>query len=234
MEIVWAITGAGDLLKESITVLEELANDHVLTIITSRAANEVLELYGLDKNIQKILLKNPDNSFINEYDEKYSFPFSGKLAHSKSDLVVISPTTANTTAKIVNGIADTLVTNVAAQSGKGLIPLLIVPVDQKEGVIDTVLPAYIDEKKCKNCNVCLANLNCPVGAIDTPNIDLDKCIGCKKCRTSCIYKAVEVDKVIQLCIRKIDADNTRKLDSIENVTTIFDPKDIPEYIKENF
>ncbi len=234
MKIVWAITGAGDLLEESIEVLDELSNDNVLTIITSRAANEVIQLYSYDSKIKEILEKNPDNNFVSEYDEKYSFPFSGKLTNTKQDIVIVSPTTANTTAKIVNGIADTLVTNTVAQSGKGQIPCIVVPVDQKEGIIDTVLPAYIDENKCKKCNVCLAAINCPTGAINTPDIDYSKCIKCKKCKSSCIYRAVKTDKKIQLYIRKIDAENARKLDSIENITTILDPKDIPAYINDNF
>ena len=51
------------------------------------------------------------------------------------------PATANTVAKIVVGIADTLVTNAVAQANKADIPIYIFPVDQKPGSLTTVLPS---------------------------------------------------------------------------------------------
>jgi len=56
------------------------------------------------------------------------------------DFVLIAPATANTVAKIAHGIADTLVTNAAAQAMKVDVPVYIFPVDQKEGEIITKLP----------------------------------------------------------------------------------------------
>ncbi|MEM3005017.1 MAG: flavoprotein, partial [Candidatus Bathyarchaeia archaeon] len=48
---------------------------------------------------------------------------------------------ANTVAKIVNGIADTLITNSVSQACKANVPVFILPVDQREGSIITTLPS---------------------------------------------------------------------------------------------
>ncbi|MCP8321658.1 MAG: archaeoflavoprotein AfpA, partial [archaeon] len=52
-----------------------------------------------------------------------------------------------TVAKIVNGIADTLVTNAVAQAQKGNVPVYILPSDRETetGKITTILPT--GEKK---------------------------------------------------------------------------------------
>jgi flavoprotein len=44
-------------------------------------------------------------------------------------------------AKIVYGIADTLVTNAVSQTGKGKTPIFILPVDQKRGSVKTSAPS---------------------------------------------------------------------------------------------
>lgn len=232
MKIMWAITGAGHLLKESINVLEQLSQDNQITIVTTNAATEVLKLYGYNKNINKILEKNKNNQLITEKQQQYSYPLSGKLTHKKYDIIIISPTTANTTAKIVHAIADTLVTNIAAQSAKGQIPLIVVPTDQKEGLITTTIPPYIDKEKCRKCKKCQVQQNCPTKAVTPPEIDTTKCISCEKCKKTCPYNAVKINEKIKLYIRKIDAQNTKKLDTIENITTIYKVEDILKKIKE--
>ena len=230
MKIMWAITGAGHLLKESIEVMEELSQKHTITIILSNAGLEVIQKYGYLNKLQEIKEKNNENNIITEEEEKYSYPLSGKITHEKYDYIIVSPTTANTTAKIVHGIADTLVTNVVAQSGKGQIPLIVVPVDQKEGIITTTIPPYIKKDLCKRCPFCKAKVICPQKAINPPYIDSTKCIGCMKCHDCCIYDALITDEKIELYIRKIDAENTRKLEKIENIKTVFNPKEIMEII----
>lgn len=225
---MWGITGAGHLLKESITVLNKLSKKHELTIIFSNAGLEVVKKYGYYRKIEKIIASNENNKVVFDGDEKYSYPLSGKLTYDMYDLIIISPTTANSVAKIVNGIADTLVTNVVAQSGKGQIPLIIVPVDQKEGLIKTTLPPRIDRDICKRCKMCMAKSICPAKAINSPEIDGTKCIRCMECEGCCMYGAIITDETFELYIRKIDADNTKKLDKIENVTTLFNPEEILE------
>jgi flavoprotein len=56
------------------------------------------------------------------------------------DFLLIAPATANTVAKIVYGIADTLVTNAVSQTAKGNTPIFILPVDQKRGSVKTSAP----------------------------------------------------------------------------------------------
>lgn len=225
---MWGITGAGHLLKESIDVLEQLSKKHDLTIIFSNAGLEVVKLYGYYKKIERIISRNPNNSIVLEDDEKYSYPLSGKLTYNKYDLIIISPATANSVAKIVHGIADNLITNVVAQSGKGQIPLIIVPVDQKAGLTTTVLPPHINKDLCKRCKMCMAKTICPTKAINPPEIDASKCIRCMECEDCCMHDAIITDETFELYIRKLDSDNTEKLEKIENITTIFNPKDILE------
>ena len=232
MKIIWGITGAGDLLKESIRELEKISKYNEITIIFSNSGREVVQLYGYNNWLNEIISKNPNNKIVYDEDEAYSYPFSGKLTHQKYDLIIIAPTTANTVAKIVHGIADTLVTNVVAQAGKGGIPTLILPTDKKEGEIITTLPPYIDKSLCKLCEICTAKTNCPTDAINPPEIKTRICIGCKKCENSCEFNAVITDKQISLYIRHIDAENTKKLDSIENITTVYSIDEIEKNIKK--
>ena len=233
MKIVWGITGAGDLLKESIRELEKISENNEITLIFSKSGREVVQLYGYNNWILEIISKNPNNKIVYDEDEAYSYPFSGKLTHQKYDLIIIAPTTANTVAKIVHGIADTLVTNVVAQAGKGEIPTLILPTDKKEGKTITTLPPHIDKKLCKLCRICPAEINCPTGAVNPPEIDTRICIGCKKCEENCEFNAVITDEKISLHIRHIDVENTAKLDSIENITTVYSINEIENNIKRN-
>jgi dihydromethanopterin reductase (acceptor) len=226
MKIMWGITGAGHLLKESIDVLSKINKKHEITVIFSNAGLEVVKKYGFYKKIEKIISKNSANKMVFEDDEKYSYALSGKLTYDKYDMIIISPTTANTTAKIVHGIADTLVTNVAAQSGKGQIPLIVVPVDQKEGLVTTNLPPRINKDICKKCKMCMAKSICPVQAINPPEIDTSKCIRCMKCEGCCLYDAIITNETFEIYVRRIDAENTKKLEEIENIQIVFNPEDI--------
>ena len=56
MKILWAITGAGHFLAESLSILENLAlDDNIVTITTSKAADEVIQLYGFNEKIENIV-----------------------------------------------------------------------------------------------------------------------------------------------------------------------------------
>ncbi|RAP53481.1 MAG: hypothetical protein BZ137_06685 [Methanosphaera sp. rholeuAM130] len=227
MKILWAITGAGHLLKESIDVLEKLSDKHEITVILSNAGSEVLKLYGYDKNVDEIIRRN-DGIIITEEEEKYSYPFSGKLTHDKYDLVVVSPATANTVAKTAHGIADSLVTNVVAQSGKGRIKCIVVPVDYEEGAVTTVIPPYIDKKLCIECDECVES--CAFNALNPPVLNTKRCTCCGKCVDSCLQDAIIIGRKIELYIRKVDADNAGKLEEIENIKTCRHPYDVLPYI----
>ena len=214
MRIAFAFTGAGHLLRESVQLAEKLAGEHEVTIFLSGAAEEVLKMYGLYERV-----------------EKFSYPITGRLSLGKYDLTIVSPATANTVSKIVYGIADTLVTNAVAQSGKGAVPVYMVPVDIHPGPIDTVLPSKIELSKCQDCDDCVAALSCEQGAIiPHSEIDLTKCIGCGLCRNSCPYDAISEGKIITIYMRDIDIENTRKLESIDNIKIFETPDEILDKI----
>ena len=136
LRIAWGISGSGDFLPETIEVMKNLVKkgDVKVTIFLSRAAVGVVDWYGLRHELEsispKILVEEGPNS-----------PFiAGALQIGRYDFLVISPATANTVAKIVVGIADSLVTNSVSQAQKGNIPTYIVPVDQTRGRVTTILP----------------------------------------------------------------------------------------------
>ncbi len=220
MKIVWAFTGAGHYLEESVTTLEKIAKKHDITILLSRAAEEVLKMYGLYDRVKSVT-GGYYKEFVLEHDQEFSYPITGRLSMGKYDFLIVSPTTSNTIAKIVNGIADTLVTNAVAQAGKGRVKTLIVPVDFEVGDVETVLPSKLELDKCQNCEPCLAAEHCEAKAI-VPGVEimLLKCIGCGVCQKMCGFEAVSGGKIITISMRQIDVDNTHKLETIEGITII--------------
>ena len=230
MRIGFAFTGAGHLLRESVQVAEKLANDHEVTIFLSGAAEEVLKMYGLYERVER-LTGGKYRELATDSNQKFSYPITGRLSLGKYDLLIVSPATANTVSKIVYGIADTLVTNAVAQSGKGAVPVYMVPVDIHPGPIDTVLPSKMEASKCQSCDDCVASLACEQGAIiPHEEIDLTKCIGCGLCRNTCPYDAISEGKIITIYMRDIDIENTRKLASIDNIQIFEDPNEILDKI----
>ena len=228
MRIGFAFTGAGHLLRESVHLAEALAKEHEVTVFLSGAAEEVLKMYGLYERIERIT-GGKYRELATDSNQKFSYPITGRLSIGKYDLLIVSPATANTVSKIVHGIADTLVTNAVAQSGKGAVPVYMVPVDIHPGPIDTVLPSKIELSKCQKCDDCLAALACAQGAIIAhQEIDLTKCIGCGMCRNTCPHDAISEGKIITIYMRDIDIENTRKLEKIDNIQIFEKPEDILE------
>ncbi|MBR5954807.1 MAG: dihydromethanopterin reductase (acceptor) [Methanobrevibacter sp.] len=226
MRIGFAFTGAGHLLRESVQLAEKLAGEHEVTVFLSGAAEEVLKMYGLYERIERIT-GGKYRELATDSDQKFSYPITGRLSLGKYDALIVSPATANTVSKIVHGIADTLVTNAVAQSGKGAVPVYMVPVDIHPGPVDTVLPSKMELSKCQRCDDCLAALACQQGAIIAhEEIDLTKCIGCGMCRNTCPYDAISEGKIITIYMRDIDIENTRKLTSIDNIQIFENPEEI--------
>jgi len=110
------------------------------------------------------------------------------------------------------------------------IPCIVVPVDQKEGLITTILPPYIDKKTCTLCGDCVSV--CMFDAINPPKIDKKSCTYCGKCEGICKYNAIRIGEEIELYIRKIDADNAKKLEEIENIKTTSHPYNISVRIQK--
>lgn len=226
MRIGFAFTGAGHLLRESVQLAEKLAKEHEVTVFLSGAAEEVLKMYGLYERIERIT-GGKYRELATDSNQKFSYPITGRLSIGKYDLLIVSPATANTVSKIVYGIADTLVTNAVAQSGKGAVPVYMVPVDIHPGPVDTVLPSKIELSKCQKCDDCVAALACAQGAIIAhQEIDLTKCIGCGMCRNTCPHDAISEGKIITIYMRDIDIENTRKLERFDNIQIFEKPEDI--------
>ncbi|MDR0767522.1 MAG: archaeoflavoprotein AfpA [Methanosarcinales archaeon] len=133
--LAWGITGAGDKLAETVEVMKQIKEKgHIIDVFTSEEGAAVLKWYKLFEEV--------NNSFNScKVESGPNTPFIlGDLQTGKYDALIISPATANTVAKIVNGIADTLLTNAVAQTAKTDVPIYIYPVDHKKGKIQTHAP----------------------------------------------------------------------------------------------
>lgn len=117
--IAWAITGAGHGLEECMEAL--LACPRV-DLFLSRAADEVLDMYRLRARIEASGLK------IHKEDTA-SAPVCGRFSAGMYSVLVVAPATANSVAKFVYGIADSLATNLFAQAGKSRVPVIVFPTD---------------------------------------------------------------------------------------------------------
>jgi len=230
MRIAWAITGAGHLLDESVQILVELSKLHDITVFLSNAGEEVLRMYGLFEKVSAIT-GGYYNELALDSDQKFSFPISGRLSLGKYDYLVVSPATSNTVAKIVYGIADTLVTNSVAQAGKGGVQTLIVPVDIESGDVETILPSKLDLESCADCDECDASASCPQGAIlPKQEINLLKCVGCGKCSNSCPFNSINAGKIVTIHMRDIDIENAHKLVLMDGIYVLKDPSEIKKHI----
>jgi archaeoflavoprotein AfpA len=134
--IAWGITGSGDQMIETYSVLVDIKERTGVDIMVflSKEGEVVMKWYHLWDKIQ--------TDFPNfKVDAGPNSPFiAGPLQMGYYDFLLIAPATANTVAKIVYGIADTLVTNAVSQTAKGKTPIFIMPVDQKRGSVKTAAP----------------------------------------------------------------------------------------------
>ncbi len=232
MRIGWAITGAGHLLDESVSVMEDLSKDNKITVLLSNAGEEVLKMYGLFERVTAIT-GGYYRELALENDQNFSYPISGRFSLGKYDVLIVSPTTSNTVAKIVNGISDTLVTNSVAQAGKGSVKTIIIPVDMESGDVETILPSKLDLESCADCESCEAAQSCPQEAIIAKQeIDLLKCVGCGNCQDSCPFDAIKAGKLITIHMREIDIENTHKLVLMNGIDVLKHPKEIKDFISD--
>lgn len=233
MKLAWGITGAGHFLRDSFEILKDLkkANpDLKVTAFVSRAGEEVVRMYGLEKDLSLISGGSYLEEIFLEREQGASVPKTGRFLLGKYDALIVSPATSNTTAKLAYGIADTLVTNAVAQAVKGSMPVYIVPVDIA-GSIDSRMPFFIDREICMKCELCPPRDTCRMDAI-TDQIDLLKCSGCGICVSLCSYGAIR-GGMVKLKVRDIDAKNVRLLRELEGITVLETPQMIFEIIAEN-
>jgi len=228
MRIAWGITGAGHLLEDSVNTLKLLNDDgHEISIYLSGAGEEVLKMYGLYNQVKQLASGDYYNELVLERDQEWSYPMTGRFSLGKYDLLVVSPTTSNTIGKIVNGIADTLVTNAVAQAGKGSVKTCIIPVDLEAGDLETVLPSKLELDLCQKCDECDAAEACPNQAI-TPGVEINllKCKGCGACQMACPFDAVTGGRKITIHMRDIDIENTKKLFNFPGVEVLGSPSEV--------
>lgn len=116
--IAWGLTGAGHFLPEVIELVETIAD---VDLFVSRAANEVLRKYQLEK-----VLSCAQGVF---YDRSASSSVVNRLYLGYYRVIVVAPATSNSVAKFVHGISDNLVTNLFAHAGKAQVPAIVLPTD---------------------------------------------------------------------------------------------------------
>lgn len=221
-------------------MMEKISEDHEIACYLSGAGERTVRIYGLWEKLRKICPGNYYTEIVLERKQGHASPLTGRFQRGRHRILVISPASANTVAKIVNGIADTLVTNAFAQADKGNIPILITPTDQKDEK-NTVLPHVIDRKICRNelgkshdkCEILDA---CPYDSIqeieDLPKIDLTKCEGCGKCLKNCPYGAVSFKKETKINVREMDLKNVENLRRIKNAIVVKNPTKLENEIKK--
>ena len=117
--LAWAITGSGHYIEECLEFILTLDN---VDLYISPAGEEVLNMYGI--NIKKLSHTLPIYR-----DKAASAPPVGLFYKNYYHTFVMAPTTSNTIAKCVLGIADSLVTNLYAQAGKCRVTSLVYPCD---------------------------------------------------------------------------------------------------------
>ena len=233
--IAWGITGAGGFLSETFDVMEKIGTRHSLSCYLTGAGERVVRIYGLWKRLEGICPGGYYREVILESDQGPSSPLAGRFLRKKYEALVVSPASSNTVAKIVAGIADSLVTNAVSQAEKARIPILIVPTDQGLKKV-TRLPPMVDREICGrhmrvDCEKCLITEMCPHGAVveieGMPKIDLSKCEGCRICVEGCPHGAVSFGSELETRARKVDLDNVRKLRRSKNFVVLKTPREIP-------
>ncbi|MFX0080963.1 MAG: flavoprotein [Candidatus Hodarchaeota archaeon] len=135
-KLMWGITGTGYLLDECIALMKDLQENHNtdLTVILTKEGAAVVKWYkkwlNLTEAVKKVKVEKTPN-----------IPFyAGPLQLGNYDMFLVCPVSANSVAKIVQGIADTLITNCVAQAIKGGMEVHIFPSDQDLEPIVTTRP----------------------------------------------------------------------------------------------
>lgn len=238
MFLAWGITGAGHFLLETFAVMGEVARreDVKVTTYLTRAGEEVVKMYGLWDSLKKTSNGGYYSEVLTEGGEGASVPSAGRLARGIYRALIVSPASANTVAKIMLGIADTVVTNAVAQALKSGTPLLILPTDQTMEEFETTLPHRVDKEVCKGCRPCPSESECPTGALrrveEKMRVHLSLCTGCGLCRDICPYGAIRFGERIKVRPRNVDVKNVEALSGIEGIKVLKSPEELKETIDD--
>jgi dihydromethanopterin reductase (acceptor) len=233
-KIGWGITGAGHFLPETFDVMEGLVKKHAISCFLSSAGERVVRIYGLWERLNKICPGGYYREVVLGVEQGAASPLAGRFERGTYDALIVSPASANTVAKVVAGIADTLVTNAIAQAQKGKVPVIVAPSDQ--GLAKTRLPYVINREICGKCEKCLVIDLCPFRAIvlsnDLPKIDLTKCEGCGVCLKECPHGAVTFGQEVTVVPRSVDIKNVEKLRKSEGFIVVKSPKEISKVLEK--
>jgi dihydromethanopterin reductase (acceptor) len=97
--IAWGITGAGHFLSES---ADWLARSPDVDVFLSRAAEEVIRMYGLEEKIC-----NSGARLYRESRSLVSVPQVARFSLGVYRVLLVAPASGNSVAKFVYGISDT-------------------------------------------------------------------------------------------------------------------------------
>lgn len=117
--LAWAATGSGHYIEECLEFLMTLDS---VDLYLSQAGEEVLKMYGI--KLDEVRARMPVFR-----DKAASSPPVGRFYTGYYHSFVMAPTTSNTVAKCILGIADSLVTNLYSQAGKCRVPSIVYPCD---------------------------------------------------------------------------------------------------------
>ena len=175
------------------------------------------------------------NDVIFEIDEGSSFPSGASASNNRYDFIVISPATGNTVAKVANGIADNLITNLAIMGNKSeKSKVIVVPTDYKQGEIKSYLPIMLHQDTCKKCQECSALWACKPGAIRRKRgkirVNRLKCIGCLDCVKFCRHGVVTFLEETKVIVRNREAIAADLLSKQEGFILLETPEKAYDYL----
>lgn len=205
-----------------------------VTAYVSRAGEELLRSYGLLEALASSCTGPYPAGIVFERDEPWSFPSAARVYKGVYRAVVISPATTNAVSKIVHGIADDLVSNLASHALKSGTKLLVVPTDLKP--IESLIPVLVRRELCEQCDSCAAAPACPTGALRPDplwkvRVNAALCTMCGACVPLCPAGAIEVGARVVVRPHPHHARIVSALREIEGVSVLEDPGKVLELLE---
>jgi len=255
--VIWCYTGAGYGYKENYKQIINLNRNAIpIIIIFSNAGALVANRYGFFWNLGQTTIEKDLIHFIFENEKvlqcnikkildranlSYStapndpaFSYAISLANNDAVRCIIgSPLTANTTAKLANGIADTFITNLIVHGLKAGKKIGIFPTDASFPEVTSFLPVrYHSKTISRKVDPKLCQFNAiKINRFNQIEYLAHFCVGCLKC----VHEFPEVFSFLEeitVKIRQIDAQNASKLAS--ELSIFNKPEQINPFVKQLF